>query len=248
MVPACPEQCIVLKKLTLNLKEKMIKAIIFDFDGLLIDSEPAWFKARKILLNEFEMDWTMDDQKHNLGVSTKTWVNYLNNKLDGRLSPEEILNRVISNMKEMYKNGEVRSKPGADQALNYCKDKNFKIGLASGSYKELLFIALKSKMWMDYFDEILSSDDLKKGKPAPDVYLEILKRFNVRPEESIVLEDSKDGILAGVAAGSSVIAVPAKEYPVPEDILRSARRVIESLSEAGDTIKSIEKELSQINY
>ncbi len=103
-------------------------------------------------------------------------------------------------------------------------------------------------MWMNYFDEILSSDDLKKGKPAPDVYLEILNRLKVSPEESIVLEDSKDGIIAGVAAGSNVIAVPAKEYPVPEDVLKSAKRVIGSLSEAADNIISIEKELSQLNY
>ncbi len=226
----------------------MIKAIIFDFDGLLIDSEPAWFKARKLLLNEFKMDWTLDDQKQNLGVSTKTWVNYLNNKLEGKLNPDKILTRVISYMKEMYKNGEVLSKPGAEQTLNFCKDKNFIMGLASGSYKELLFIALKSKMWMNYFDEILSSDDLKKGKPAPDVYLEILNRLKVSPEESIVLEDSKDGIIAGVAAGSNVIAVPAKEYPVPEDVLKSAKRVIGSLFEAADNIISIEKELNQLNY
>jgi beta-phosphoglucomutase-like phosphatase (HAD superfamily) len=122
------------------------------------------------------------------------------------------------------------------------------MGLASGSYKELLFIALKSKRWINYFDEILSSDDLKKGKPAPDVYLEILNRLKVSPEESIVLEDSKDGIIAGAAAGSNVIAVPAKEYPVPEDVLKSAKRVIGSLFEAADNIISIEKELSQLNY
>jgi HAD superfamily hydrolase (TIGR01509 family) len=217
----------------------MIKAIIFDFDGLLIDSEPAWFKARKSLLNQFNLDWTIDDQKQNLGVSTKAWVNYLNEKLEGRLTPNEILNRVITNMKELYRNGEVDSKPGADEALQYCKDNNFIIGLASGSYKELLFIALKSKNWENYFDEILSSDDLKKGKPAPDIYIEILNRLNVKPEESIVLEDSMDGIKAGVAAKTNVIAIPAKEYPVPEEILSSAKRTIESLKELPETINSI---------
>jgi len=221
----------------------MIKAIIFDFDGLLIDSEPAWFKARKSLMNEFNMDWTLDDQKQNLGVSTKTWVSYLKNKLEDRLTPDEIQNRVIFKMKNMYRNGEVMSKPGADQALKFCKDNKFILGLASGSHKELLFIALKSKLWEDYFDEILSSDDLKHGKPAPDIYIEILRRLKVKPEESIVLEDSKDGITAGAAAKSNVIAVPGKEYPVPEYVLNSAKRVIESLFELPDTIKSIEQEL-----
>lgn len=216
----------------------MIKAVIFDFDGLLIDSELAWFKARKSLLNKYGLDWTIDDQKQNLGVSTKSWVNYLNDKLEGRLTPDEILNKVISKMKELYKNGEVDSKPGADEALKYCKENNFIMGLASGSYKELLFIALKSKKWEDYFDEILSSDDLKKGKPAPDIYIEILKRLKVKPQDSIVLEDSKDGIKAGVAAKTNVVAVPAKDYPVPEEILDSAKRTIKSLKELAATIES----------
>lgn len=220
----------------------MIKAVIFDFDGLLIDSEPAWFKARKSMMNEFNLDWTIDDQKQNLGVSTKTWVNYLNDKLEGRLTTDEILNRVISDMKELYRNGEVDSKPGADEALKYCKDNNFIIGLASGSYKELLFIALKSKNWEGYFDEILSSDDLKKGKPAPDIYIEILKRLNMKPEESVVIEDSKDGIKAGAAAKTNVIAIPAKEYPVPEDVLNSTRRVIKSLFNLPETIKSFNED------
>jgi beta-phosphoglucomutase-like phosphatase (HAD superfamily) len=85
---------------------------------------------------------------------------------------------------------------------------------------------------------------LKHGKPAPDIYIEILKRLKIKPEESIVLEDSKEGIKAGVAAKSNVIAVPWKEYPVPEDILNSANRVMESLFELPKTIRSIEKELS----
>ena len=217
----------------------MIKAIIFDFDGLLIDSEPAWFEARKSLLTEFNMDWTLDDQKQNLGVSTKHWVNYLSNKLANRLTSDEILNKVIFNMIEMYKNGEVLSKPGADVALKYCKDNNFILGLASGSYKELLFTGLKSKMWEDYFDEIISSDDLKNGKPAPDIYIEILKRLNVKPEESVVVEDSKDGITAGAAAKSNVIAVPSKEYPVPANVLSSAKRVLESLFELPETVREM---------
>ncbi len=220
----------------------MIKAVIFDFDGLLIDSEPAWFKARKSLLNEFTKDWTLNDQKHNLGVSTKDWVNYLHIKLQERLTPDEILEKVISKMKEMYKKNEVMSKPGAAEALKFCKENNFIMGLASGSYKELLFIALKSKKWEMYFDEILSSDDLKKGKPAPDIYIEILKRLKVKPEESIVLEDSKDGIKAGAAAKSNVIAVPGKEYPVPEDVLRSAIKVIGSLVELPETIRWLKEQ------
>jgi beta-phosphoglucomutase-like phosphatase (HAD superfamily) len=223
----------------------MIKAIIFDFDGLLIDSEPIWFKSRKALLNDFNMDWSVNDQKHTLGVSTKDWVRYMSNKLGEKLPPNKILDEVISRMKKMYENGEVMSKLGADQALKYCKDNYFILGLASGSHKELLFSGLNSKNWKDYFDEILSSDDLKNGKPAPDIYIEILRRLRVKPEESIILEDSRDGIKAGKAAGANVIAVPSTEVQMPEEVLKSANRIISSLIDLPQTIKSIEDEMRE---
>jgi HAD superfamily hydrolase (TIGR01549 family) len=223
----------------------MIKAIIFDFDGLLIDSEPVWFKARKAILNEFNLDWTWNDQKYTLGVSTKDWVSYMSGKLGTKITSDEILNRVITKMKEFYTNGEAKSKLGADEALKFCKNNKFIMGLASGSYKDLLLSALRYKRWEEYFDEILSSDDLKKGKPAPDIYIEILRRLRVKPEESIVLEDSRDGIKAGKAAGTSVIAVPSTEVQIPEEVLKSANRIISSLIDLPETIKSIEDEMSK---
>jgi len=164
----------------------------------------------------------------------------MSNILGDKLPSDKILDVVILSMKKMYENGEVISKPGADQALKYCKDNNFILGLASGSFKELLFSGLNSKGWKDYFDEIISSDDLKNGKPAPDIYLEILKRLNIHPEEAIILEDSKDGIKAGVAAGANVVAVPSREYPVPESVLNTAKRVIPSLLDLPEAIKSIQ--------
>jgi HAD superfamily hydrolase (TIGR01509 family) len=221
----------------------MIKAIIFDFDGLLIDSEPVWFKARKAILNEFYLDWTWNDQKNTLGVSTKDWVCYMSGKLGDKIAPEEILNRVITKMKEFYTKGEAKSKPGADEALEFCKNRKFIMGLASGSYKDLLLSAVRSKRWEEYFNEILSSDDLKNGKPAPDIYIEILRRLRLKPEESIILEDSRDGIKAGIAAGTNVIAVPSPEIQIPEEVLKSANRVIPSLIDLPETIKSIEDEM-----
>jgi HAD superfamily hydrolase (TIGR01509 family) len=223
----------------------MIKAIIFDFDGLLIDSEPVWFKARKAILSEFNLDWTWNDQKNTLGVSTKDWVSYMSSKLGDKLTSEQILNTVISKMREFYTKGEAKSKPGADEALKFCKNKKFIVGLASGSYKDLLLSAIRSKGWEKYFDEILSSDDLKNGKPAPDIYIEILRRLRVKPEESIILEDSRDGIKAGKAAGANVIAVPSTEVQMPEEVLKSANRIILSLIDLPQTIKSIEDEMRE---
>lgn len=208
----------------------MIKAIIFDMDGLLIDSEPAWFRARKELLSNLNIEWTWDLQKKTMGVSTTDWVEQLYNLVNGTLTRDELLKDVIDRMIKYYANGEVDLMPGADAALKYAKD-NFKVGLASGSYKELLYSAVRVKNWESIFDEILSSDDMKRGKPHPDVYLETAKRLGVLPEACVVLEDSANGIKAGVAAGTKVITVPSKDIQVPQVVLDTAYAVIKSLHE-----------------
>lgn len=208
----------------------MIKAIIFDMDGLLIDSEPVWFRARKELLGNLNLEWTWDLQRKTLGVSTKDWVEQLYNIVSGAMTRNELQKGVTDRMLKYYANGEVDVMPGADAALKYAKD-NFKVGLASGSYKELLYSAVKVKNWASIFDEILSSDDMERGKPHPDVYLETAKRLGVLPEECVVLEDSANGIKAGVAAGTKVITVPSKDIQVPQEVLDTAYAVIDSLNE-----------------
>jgi HAD superfamily hydrolase (TIGR01509 family) len=216
----------------------MIKAIIFDMDGLLIDSEPVWFRAKEELMKEINYKWTWEDQKHSMGVSTETWVNYVYNLADGKFTKEEVLNGIIDRMRQYYRNGEIELMPGANEALEFSKN-NFKVGLASGSYKDLLFGAVKSNKWENIFDEILSSDDMERGKPYPDIYLEVMKRLNVLPSESIVLEDSRDGIKAGVAAGAKVITVPSKDVPVPQEVLDSAYAVIDTLNDFPQIVKKL---------
>lgn len=219
----------------------MIKAIIFDMDGLLIDSEPVWFRAKEELLKEINYKWTWEDQKNSMGVSTETWVNYVYNLADQKFTKEEVLHGITDRMKQYYRNGEIDLMPGANEALEYSKN-NFKVGLASGSYKDLLYGAVKSNNWESIFEEILSSDDMERGKPHPDIYLEVMKRLNVLPEECIVLEDSRDGIKAGVAAGAKVITVPSKDVPVPQKVLDSAFAVIDSLNDFPQIVNKLNKQ------
>ena len=215
-----------------------IKAIIFDMDGLLINSEPLWLRAKIELMEKMNNNWTHADQTNTLGVSTQTWVDYVYNKIDGEITKEKVLTEIIDRMKSYYNNGKLELMPGAQNALEYAK-KGYKVGLASGSYKELLFSAVKINKWENIFDEILSSDDLKMGKPYPDIYIEVCKRLSVSPSESIVLEDSRDGIRAGVAAGTKVIAVPSKEVPVPNETLESAFLIIDSLDDFPDALRKL---------
>lgn len=206
----------------------MIKAIIFDMDGLLIDSEPLWLRAKVDLMKKIDDEWTHKDQENTMGVSTQSWVDYIYNKINAQLSKEEVLNEIIDRMKSYYNNGELELMPGASGALDFAK-KNFMVGLASGSQRDLLYLAVKSNGWENVFNEVLSSDDLERGKPNPDIYLEIMKRLGVTPAQSVVLEDSRDGIKAGVASGAHVIAVPSKEVRVPQNVLNTASYIINTL-------------------
>ena len=220
----------------------MIKAIIFDMDGLLIASEEVWYKARKDMFEPNNIEWTWEDQKNTMGVSTQTWVNYMTDKAGGKFTSEEILNGIADRMLKYYNAGEVDAMPGADEALRYSFE-DYKTAVASGSYKKLLYAALGSKDWEKYLNEILSSDDLKKGKPAPDIYLETAKRLGVKPEEAVVLEDSADGMRAGVAAGTHVIAVPSEGVKVPEEIKDKVEEVIPSLN---DFVPALERIINRL--
>ena len=119
----------------------MIKAIIFDMDGLLINSEPLWLRAKVDFMKELDSEWTNKDQENTMGVSTQTWVDYIYKKMDGSVSKDEILNGIIDRMKFYYGNGEIEPMPGAEEALHFAKN-NYRVGLASGSYKDLLSIAV----------------------------------------------------------------------------------------------------------
>jgi len=207
---------------------KVVKAVVFDLDGLLVDSEPVWFKVRAKMFQRFGMVWTDDDQKALMGRNTKSWIDYVESKLEGKLSRVEVVNETLEGMVRNYETHKVRVMPGAGHALDYCTER-FTLGLASGSPQVLIDAALSANRWADYFSRILSSDEVPLGKPSPDVYLEVMKRMEVSPAESVVVEDSGSGILAGKAAGAAVIAVPNEQLMPPKETLEAADVVIGSL-------------------
>lgn len=206
----------------------MIQAVIFDMDGLLVDSEPVWFAARRELLARFGKLWTESDQERLMGVSTATWVEYVTRKLEGAMRPDEVLHAIIAAMASAYRSGEVPLLPGAGEALGYCIGR-YRVGLASGSPRRLIDAALTGADWQDCFEEVISSDECPRGKPAPDIYLEIMDRMSLSPEATAVVEDSLAGILAGKGAGAKVIAVPSGYTPPDDETLTRADVRLESL-------------------
>ena len=208
----------------------MIQAVIFDMDGLLVDSEPVWFRARVELLARFGKQWTASDQEPLMGVSTATWVDYVTEKLEGAMPPDEVLRKVVSIMAAAYEGGDVPLLPGASEALEHCVG-SYRVGLASGSPKRLINAALTGAGLHRFFEEVVTSDECARGKPAPDVYLEIMNRMGLSPDTTAVVEDSAAGILAGKAAKAKVIAVPQSFVSTDSEALAQADARLESLYE-----------------
>jgi HAD superfamily hydrolase (TIGR01509 family) len=208
----------------------MIDAVIFDMDGLLVDSEPAWYRARVELLEHHGRIWTATDQLAMAGVHTDVWVDALDDKLEGQLSREQILDGIIGRMAGYYQGGEVPILPGADEAIAACAARS-RVGLASGSPMRLIEACLDGAGWGSSFEALISSDELEHGKPAPDIYLELMSRMGLDPAATAVVEDSGAGIRSAKAAGARVVAVPNPATDPGPRVLAVADTQIASLRE-----------------
>lgn len=207
----------------------MIQAMIFDMDGLLVDSEPYWDEARKRLILDcgISWEWGPEDQSAVMGRSTHEWVGFMVNRFNLDLSPEAVEEKIVANMVKLYQS-KVPFLPGAPQAVSLAAD-TFKTGLASGSPKGLIRTVTADQALEGKFQVILSGDQFTMGKPAPDIYLAAADQLGIAPENCLCFEDSGNGILAGKAAGMRVIAVPDERFRPAEDSIAEADVVLKSL-------------------
>ncbi len=216
----------------------MINAVIFDMDGLLVDSEPAWYRARVDLLERHGKTWTETDQLAMAGVHTDVWVTALYDKLDGGLDRAQVLDEILGRMAAYYERGEVPILPGAAEALAACAER-YRVGLASGSPLRLIEACLAGAGWGGFFDALISSDELEHGKPAPDIYLEMMRRMDLGPTTTAVIEDSGAGIRSGKAAGALVVAVPNPSTDPGPDVLGLADARIGSLHDLAGVLAGL---------
>jgi HAD superfamily hydrolase (TIGR01509 family) len=207
----------------------MIEAVIFDMDGLLVDSEPVWDQARKSMADEAGKDWNKNDHRAVMGASTQEWVDYMINRLDLAISPQRVVHQVIDRMAGLYRAG-IPYFPGAVEAVNLAAQ-NYPTALASGSHRTLIDTVTADTAMQGKFQVILSADEVGAGKPSPDVYLAAADRLGIKPQNCVCLEDSGNGILAGVRAGMKVIAVPDPRFPPAAEKLDQAHVVLKTLSD-----------------
>ena len=207
----------------------MIRAVIFDLDGLLLDSESAWDGGRKALVAEHGLAWPAGATEAMLGMSSPEWSSYVHEVLEVPLEPREISGRVVDHVLRSYEE-RLPLLAGAGDAVDRIAAR-WPLGLASSSNLEVIERVMETSGWKDVFQIWVSSEEVARGKPAPDVFLEAARRMHVDPADAAGIEDSHNGILAARAAGLRVIAIPNREFPPGEAALAAADVVIGGLAE-----------------
>jgi HAD superfamily hydrolase (TIGR01509 family) len=207
----------------------VIEAAIFDLDGVLIDSEHVWDEARRILAEERGGRWTENASRDMMGMSSVEWSLYMHDVVGIPDPPEEISAEVVRRLEPIYR-AELPLVEGAVEAVERLAAR-WPLGLASSSNRELIDLVLELSDLERYFAATVSSEEVARGKPAPDVYLEAARRLGVPPEKCAAVEDSENGILAAKAAGMRVLAIPNPDYPPHDDALAAADDVLRALAE-----------------
>lgn len=208
----------------------MIKGVIFDLDGLLIDSERTAHKNLNKLLEPCGVAIDTEEYVHDyLGKTVVEGINRIAKLYRKDKTPDELLDIYLQYEKTAIEEG-IPLKAGALELLEYLKSKSIKIALASSSLRERAVGILKSHNILDYFDELVFGYEVEKGKPAPDIFLKACEKINVKPSEAIVLEDSEAGIQAGFSANIPVFCIPDIKKP-SQPFAEKATKILNSLND-----------------
>ena len=207
----------------------MPEAVFFDQDGVLIDSEGAWDAARRTIVAENGGRWRSDATRVMMGMSAPEWSRYLRDELGVALPPEEISRRVVARLLAGYER-ELPLLPGAVEAVKRIAAR-WPVGLASSANREVIDAVLAASGLSGTFVATVSGEEVARGKPAPDIYLEAARRLGADPRRSAAVEDSTNGLRAAAAAGMLVVALPNREFPPARDALALAAVVLDSLDE-----------------
>jgi HAD superfamily hydrolase (TIGR01509 family) len=204
-------------------------AVVFDLDGVLIDSEHVWDEARRALAEERGGRWHDRASRDMMGMSSPEWSRYMHDLIGLREPPDEISAEVVRRLEAIYRE-RLPLLPGAVEAVERLAA-HWPLAVASSSNRELIDLALELSGLEHHFRATVSSEEVARGKPAPDVYLEAARRLGMEPERCAAVEDSENGILSANTAGMRVLAIPNPRFPPAEDALSQAEDVLASLDE-----------------
>jgi HAD superfamily hydrolase (TIGR01509 family) len=218
----------------------MIGAVVFDLDGVIIDSEQLWDEVREGLARERGGRWSERAQADMMGMSSTEWSRYLHDVVGLPEPPDEINREVVRRMLARYS----EQLPLIDGAVDAVKRlaAHWPLGVASSSNRELIDHVLELSGLAPCFKVTVSSEEVERGKPAPDVYLEAAHRLDAEPSHCVAIEDSANGIRSAHAADMHVVAIPNRAFPPPADVLALARVVLESINDLDpEVVREVER-------
>ena len=207
----------------------MIDAVVFDLDGVLVQSEELWDGARRELAAEAGVPWPADATDAMMGMSSREWSRYVHERVGVPLSPEEINVEVLRRVEARYRR-DLPWIPGAREAVARI-GAEWPLGMATSSNREIVDLIVAEGGFEDLIRVTVSSEEVERGKPAPDVYLEATRRLGVEPGRSAAVEDSTNGLRSAAAAGMRVIAIPNHAHPPDPEALPLAAAVLGSIDE-----------------
>lgn len=201
-----------------------IQAVVFDMDGILIDSEVLWRQTREEFAADHGMTWSTEDQESTMGCNTRMWSRIMVERLDLQrklgMDDAAIAREIKGRLLAKYR-AHLPEREGAADAVRRAASR-YKVALASGSPNELAEYVMQATGLDKLFLATTYGDDVAQGKPAPDIYLDVLRKIGVSPEHAVGVEDSGNGIRSLRAAGMGIIAAPGPEFPLDDDILALA--------------------------
>ena len=204
-----------------------VQAVIFDLDGVIVDSEPVWSDVRHRYVVAHGGHWTTEADRQMMGMSSQEWSRFLHDDLGVPVPAEEIYDHVVEEVAQRYRE-ELPLLPGVGDVIPRLAAR-WPLAVASSSPPRLIELVLTEAGVREHFRVTVSSEETGSGKPAPDVYLVAAERLGVEPSACAAVEDSTNGLRAARAAGMRVIAVPTQSRPPDPDELARAHVVLPSL-------------------